>query len=75
MKKLFRIGTILVIFLLIGFMSQAQPNPGTNAGGSPVGGGPIGGSAPIGNGIVLLLTMAIGYGSKKMYNARKMLIK
>jgi hypothetical protein len=51
--------------------SFAQPrpgDPGTPGGG---GGGPIGGSAPIGSGLVMLLAMGLGYGAKKVYDARK----
>jgi hypothetical protein len=70
MKKLIIVASLIlapVVFTL------AQPQPGNNAGGGPVGGGPIGGAAPIGSGIVMLLTMAIGYGSKKVFDARKKL--
>jgi hypothetical protein len=35
-------------------------------GGPPIGGG----TAPIGGGIVLLITMAAGYGIKKAFDAR-----
>jgi hypothetical protein len=51
----------------------AQPNPGGNGNGTPVGGDPIGGgggTAPIGGGIVLLISMAAGYGMKKVFDAR-----
>lgn len=49
----------------------AQPNPGGGSGGDPVGGDPIGGgTAPIGGGIALLVTMAIGYGIKRVFDAR-----
>lgn len=49
----------------------AQPNPGGNSGGDPVGGDPIGGGggqAPVGGGVVLLVTLAAGYGLKKVYD-------
>lgn len=51
-----------------------QPNPNQGANGAPVGGDPIGGgggTAPIGGGIALLITMAIGYGVKSVFNARQ----
>lgn len=51
----------------------AQPNPGGGSGGDPVGGDPIGGGggqAPIGGGIALLVTMAVGYGIKRVFDAR-----
>jgi len=51
----------------------AQPNPGGNGNGTPVGGPPIGGgggTAPIGGGIFLMLSLAAGYGIKKVFDAR-----
>jgi len=50
-----------------------QPGPGGNSNGTPVGGPPIGGGgqAPIGGGIALLISMAIGYGTKKVFDARQ----
>jgi len=65
---------ILSIFLMMsGFalFAQAPPTPPENP--SNGGGGPVGGGAPIGSGLVLLIAMAAGYGSKKVYNARKRL--
>ena len=68
MKKILAITAILMIS---GFslLAQAPPSPPVNAneGGGPVGGG----GAPIGSGIVLLITMAAGYGGKKVYDFKK----
>ncbi|MFH1120890.1 MAG: hypothetical protein V1775_13785, partial [Bacteroidota bacterium] len=50
----------------------AQPNPGGGSGGDPVGGDPIGGGqAPIGGGVVLLVTLASAYGLKKVYQLQQ----
>jgi hypothetical protein len=58
-------------FVVAPIFMFAQPNPGGNGNGTPVGGDPIGGgTAPIGGGIVLLLSMAAGYGLKKVFDAR-----
>jgi hypothetical protein len=67
MKKIL---TLTAILMISGFslLAQAPPTPPENAGGS---GGPVGGGAPIGSGLVLLIAMAVGYGGKKVYNARK----
>lgn len=71
MKKLIIVVSLIVAPLAFSF---AQPQPGNNSGGTPVGGDPIGGgTAPIGGGITILLTMAAGYGAKKVYNAQKKL--
>jgi hypothetical protein len=47
-----------------------DPGVGGGTGSAPVGGAP-GGGAPIGGGLIILLSLAIGYGTKKIYNARK----
>jgi hypothetical protein len=75
MKKLIIIAAIIAFPVAMAF---SQPNPGQNAGGTPAGGtgggAPIGGgAAPIGSGIAILLALGAGYGSKKLYDARKKL--
>ena len=71
MKKIVAITAILTIS---GFslLAQAPPTPPENAGGS---GGPVGGGAPIGSGLVLLISLAAGYGGKKVFDARKRLVE
>lgn len=73
MKK--RIIQIIVAgaFAVAPLFMFAQPNPGGGQGGDPVGGDPIGGGgqAPIGGGIALLITMAVGYGIKRVFDARQ----
>ncbi len=73
MKKTLRKLILVVSIIGAGALinnSLAQPRPGDP--GVPGGGGdPIGGSAPIGSGLVMLLAMGLGYGAKKVYDARK----
>ena len=70
MKKIVAITAILMIS---GFslLAQAPPNPPDN----PSNGGnePVSGGAPIGSGLVLLISLAAGYGGKKVFDARKRL--
>jgi hypothetical protein len=69
-KQMFAL--ILLGFMAIIQISQAQappPPPGTKGG--ETNGVPGGGGAPIGSGIVLLITLAAGYGGKKVFEARK----
>ncbi len=71
MKKLIIIASLIIAPLAFSF---AQPNPGNNSGGAPVSGNPIGGgTAPIGPGVTQLLILAVGYGAKKVFDARKRL--
>ena len=67
MKKIL---TLTAIVMISGFslLAQAPPAPPENAGGS---GGPVGGGAPIGSGMVLLISLAAGYGGKKVFDFRK----
>lgn len=74
MKKVVQVLVILLV-LLIPVILSAQPLPydqsiGGGTGGGPTGGGP-GGGAPIGGGLIILLSLAIGYGTKKIFDARK----
>jgi len=72
MKKVFKI-LVVTAFLLAGpiFLS-AQPMPSDgDAGGGVTNGGPIGGAAPIGGGLIIMLTLGAAYGAKKVYNIRK----
>lgn len=75
MKKVVKYLAAFTVLMLLSFSTSLLAQPGTNPGGDPVGGPPIGGggggSAPIGSGIVLLITMAAGYGAKKVFDARK----
>jgi hypothetical protein len=77
MKKAIRIVLLTVFFITFTVALNsllAQPMPG----GDPSGGGvnpPVGGNAPIGSGVIMLLTLAAGYGSKKVFNARKKLVE
>ncbi len=68
MKKILMLSNVLMIS---GFslLAQVPPNPPGDAGGSngPVGGG----GAPIGSGMVLLISLAAGYGGKKVYDFKK----
>lgn len=77
MKKAIKIVLLTVFFItftvaLNTLMSQPMP------GGDPSGSGdntPVGGYAPIGSGLIILLALGAGYGSKKVYDARKKLVE
>lgn len=66
--KLIIITAIVIVPLLTATASVPPPPP-------PPGGGdiPIGGTAPVGSGVVILVSMAAAYGAKKIYDARRRL--
>ena len=71
MKKAIQILVILFV-ILVPVILSAQPLPyggdGFNGG---EGANPVGGGAPIGGGLLIMLSLAIGYGAKKIYDIRK----
>ena len=75
MKKvilnLILVGLLIIVPVIM--VSAAAPPPPPPPGGPGTGDIPIGGSAPIGSGIVMLISMGMAYGAKKIYNARKRL--
>jgi hypothetical protein len=76
MKKIIKILSVTVFILMASAMFSslnAQPNPGYDGNGGAVGGPPIGGGAPLGSGIVMMAVLAVGYGARKVYDARKKL--
>lgn len=72
-KRFFRF--LMTAFLWAGvsivFAQEPPPPPGGGHGQS--GNQTPGGSAPLGSGIALLLTLAAGYGAKKVYDLRQKL--
>lgn len=75
MKKAIRILFISVLITaasLVFNSAMSQPLPGSDGnGGAPVGGTPVGGFVPVGSGLIILLALGAGYGTKKVYDARK----
>jgi len=70
MKKIIQVLTF-VAYIMVPFILSAQPQPWDPGVGGGEGNNPVGGGAPIGGGLLILLSLAIGYGSKKIYDARK----
>ncbi|MCD4684254.1 MAG: hypothetical protein K8R86_13295 [Bacteroidales bacterium] len=68
LRKLLLTTVLLLPLTFISFADQ-PPDPG---GGGPGGGDlPVGGGSPIGSGLVLLLSLGMGYGAKKVYQNKK----
>ena len=70
MKKTIQILAILFV-MLVPVILTAQPMPWDPGVGGGTGGAPVGGGAPIGGGLLIMLSLAIGYGTKKVYDLRK----
>ena len=73
MKNIKAIIAFIIISLFIGMQGLfAQATTPGNPPGSPQAGDqPIGGGAPVGSGLVILLSLGAGYGAKKIYNYNK----
>ncbi|MCF8367178.1 MAG: hypothetical protein K9H16_15420 [Bacteroidales bacterium] len=72
MKIFKRLIAATVLVLAFSALSAQTPPPPNGNGGAPSGGNtPVGGGAPIGSALVLLITLAAGYGGKKVYSYHK----
>ncbi len=72
MKKIKLVFILLAIFALPLISLPDPPGPPGGGGTNPGAGGgqtPVG--APIDGGLGILLALGLGYGGKKLYNARK----
>ena len=71
MKRNLKIFAISAFLVIAPFLMFAQSPPHPNNGGVPntgVGGNkPVGGGAPIEDGVYILATLVIAYGSRKLY--------
>ncbi len=70
MKKVIQI-LVIALVVLVPVILFAQPLPYDPGIGGGAGAAPVGGGAPIGGGLLIMLSLAIGYGTKKIYDARK----
>lgn len=71
MKKAIQYSFLTAFLVFSSVISlNAQPHAGQQSGGAAVGGGRIGAGAPVGNGTLILLTLAVAYGSRKVYVLR-----
>ena len=72
MKTLTKIITVFLI-TIAPFILTAQPHPYDEGIGGGAGANPVGGGAPITGGLLILLSLGIGYGTKKVYDLRNKL--
>jgi hypothetical protein len=72
MKKAIQI-SVLILVILVPLLLAGQPLPYDPGIGGGTGGNPVGGGAPLGEGIIFLLSLGLGYGVRKYRQARKMI--
>jgi hypothetical protein len=71
MKKI-KLLLVLLAFFTLPFISFPDPpGPPGSGTGQGNGGGPNPVGAPVDGGLGILLALGLGYGGKKLYNARK----
>lgn len=73
MKKVLQYSLLTAFLVFASAISvNAQPHPGQQSGGAgdAVAGGRIGAGAPVGNGTLILLTLAVAYAGRKVYVTR-----
>ncbi len=72
MRNIIKTITITVLLSVPVFLFAQNP-PHPNGGSGPGSGNtPVGGGAPIGSGFILLVSLATGFGVKKVYVARRL---
>ncbi len=71
MKKIKLVLILLAIFALPIISLPDPPGPPGSGGGAGNGGGPNPVGAPIDGGLGILIALGLGYGGKKLYNARQ----
>ena len=68
-----KIKTLVIAALIsapVFIFAQTPPHP--NGGGAPGGSNtPVGGGAPIGGGLLIMASLAMGYGARKVYDFRE----
>lgn len=69
LRKVLLIATF-ALFSVIAFGQNPPPPPGGGTGSGNDSGNQLGGNAHIGGGLLILLTMGLAYGGKRVYNLR-----
>lgn len=72
MKKIIPIVVILIAIAIPMILSaQCPPSPSDPIYGGGEGTNPVGGGVALGSGLFILLSLGVGYATKKIYNLRK----
>ena len=72
MKKVLKTFVIAAFLMTAPLLMFAQNPPHPNGGSGPGGSNtPVGGGAPIAGGLIIMMALGVGYGTRKIYDARK----
>lgn len=71
MKKLLPLLMFIMMMEFVNDLSADTPPPPPSGGHGQGGNLPPGGGARLGSGLILMLTLAAGYGGRKVFEARK----
>lgn len=71
MKNIIKIAAIAICLIIIPWILTAQPLPYDTGIGGGEGTNPVGGGAPLGGGLIMMLIMAAGYGTRKLIGSLK----
>ena len=71
MKKAIKFLALTAFVMIVPMFLSAQPMPYDPGVGGGENGYPTGGGAPLGGGLIILLALGAGYGTKKVYDAKK----
>ncbi|MBN3034685.1 MAG: hypothetical protein JW861_03810 [Bacteroidales bacterium] len=74
MKKQIILITLIAAIIALPFILSAQPQPWDPTVGGGEGTNPVGGGASIGGGLLVLISLAAGYGARKLYNLKKRIL-
>jgi len=67
-KRILATAALVLTISALSAQSPPHPNGGSGPGGSNT---PVGGGAPLGGSLIILLTLGMGYGAKRVYEIRK----
>ena len=63
--------SLFALFSIVAFAQNPPPPPGGGSGSQNNSGNELGGNAHLGGGLLILLTLGLAYGGKRLYDLRK----
>ena len=75
MKKVAIKSVLIIALMLMVIVVSGQPAPGDTGLNGGEGSAPVGGGASIGGGLLIMLSMALGYLGRRIYEMRKSILE